>query len=34
MQEQVYHTPVHDVNYLEQRLLDVWAERSINEDQI
>ncbi len=26
MQEQVYHTPIHDVNYLKQRLLDVWEE--------
>ena len=25
MKEQVYHTPIHDVNYLNQRLLDVWA---------
>jgi len=23
MEEQVYHTPIHDVNYLKQRLLDV-----------
>jgi len=26
MEEQVYHTPIHDVNYLKQRLLDVLAE--------
>ena len=25
MQEQVYQTPIHDVNDLKQRLLDVWA---------
>ena len=25
MQEQVYQTPIHDVNDLRQRLLDVWA---------
>jgi len=24
MQEQVYQTPIHDVNDLEQRLLGVW----------
>jgi len=26
MQEQVYHTPIYDVNYLKQRLLGVWEE--------
>ena len=26
MQEQVYQTPIHDVNDLKQRLLDVWAD--------
>jgi len=25
MQEQVYQTPIHEVNDLKQRLLDVWA---------
>ena len=25
MQEQVYQAPIHDVNDLSQRLLDVWA---------
>jgi len=25
MQEEVYHTPIHDVNDLKQLLLDVWA---------
>src|SRR6218665_3757501 len=25
MQEQVYQTPIHDVNGLKQRLLDEWA---------
>jgi len=25
MQEQVYHTPIHDVNDLKQPLMDVWA---------
>src|SRR6218665_3366942 len=25
MQEQVYHTPIHDVDDLRQRLLNVWA---------
>ena len=25
MQEQVYHTPIHDVDDLKQRLLNVWA---------
>jgi len=25
MQEQVYQTPIHDINNLKQRLLDVWA---------
>ena len=24
MQEQVYHTPIHDVDDIKQRLLDVW----------
>jgi len=28
MQEQVYHTPIHDANHLKQRLLDVWEEWS------
>ena len=26
MQEQVYQTPIHDVNDLKQHLLDVWAD--------
>jgi len=26
MEKQVYCTPIHDVNYLKQRLLDVWEE--------
>jgi len=26
MEEQVFHTPIYDVNYLKQRLLDAWAE--------
>jgi len=25
MQEQVYHTPIHNVNDLKQRLFDAWA---------
>jgi len=25
MQEQVYHTPTYDVNYLKQRLLEEWV---------
>jgi len=28
MEEQGYHAPIHIVNYLKQRLLDVWAEWS------
>jgi len=28
MQEQVYQTPIHDVNDLKQRLLYMWATRS------
>jgi len=26
MREQVYHTPIHDINYLKQRLLYEWEE--------
>jgi len=25
MEEQIYHTPIHDVNYLKHCLFDVWA---------
>jgi len=25
VQKQVYHTPIFDVNYLKQHLLDLWA---------
>ena len=28
MEEQVCYTPIHDINYLKQCLLDVWAEWS------
>jgi len=34
MQEQVYHTPIHDVNDLKQRLLDVWAAVCESEDNL